>query len=392
MKIGSIICEYNPFHNGHAYAIDLVKKEIKPDAVVCIMSGCFTQRGEIAVLDKYTRARHAILAGADVVFELPAVFATAPAEIFAKGAVKLLSSLNAQNILCFGMENADKNALLKTAAALNDESREFKAALKKELAAGTSLAKAKYAALKSTLPEGSDFSLLSSPNNLLAVEYARAALTQKNQIELYPIARKGEGYLSKTLKKGELPSASAIRKCIAEGKPKRASGFVPSFVLNDLPKDLPNVDQMILTALIIKEKPELKRIIDCTEGLENRIKAMLKDNYTLPELLQKLSTRRYTSTRLSRVALSALLGIEKSSVLKYLKSELYLKVLAINADKTHLLSDLKGNIPFLTRKSDADKLRGAAADCFKTDAKACDIFSCATKKRVNEYATLFVKV
>ena len=112
MKIGLTICEYNPFHNGHLYSISQIKEQLNPDATVVIMSGNFTQRGEIAVMHKYQRAKHAIMAGADIVIELPTVFATAPAEIFAKGAVKLLSSLKGEKHLCFGIESGDKAGLL----------------------------------------------------------------------------------------------------------------------------------------------------------------------------------------------------------------------------------------------------------------------------------------
>lgn len=390
MKIGCIICEYNPFHNGHAFAVNEIKSKLKPDAVVCIMSGCFTQRGTPAVTDKYSRARHAILAGADLVLELPTAFATAPAEIFAKGAVKLLSSLNAQSTLCFGMENADKSTLLRVADILLREPNDFKAALKEELAAGATLAKAKHSALERVLGEDRGAELLRSPNNLLAVEYARAVLEGEFNLDLFPIQRDGSAYLSETLKKGEYPSAAAIRKCVSQNKPKKAAKFVPNFVLSDLPDSLPNCDDMIMAALHIKSKKQLAEILDCTEGLENRIKALLKDNYTLSDLLNKLATRRYTSTRLARVTLSALLGITKNDVFKYLKNDLYLKVLAVNSQKTELLSELGGKAPFITRKSDVNKLRGVAAECFATDAFACDIYSCLSGKRVNEYATLFV--
>ncbi len=391
MKIGSIICEYNPFHNGHLYAINKIKSELKPDAVVCIMSGCFTQRGEPAVSDKYTRAKHAILAGADVVFELPAAFATAPAEIFAKGAVKLLSELKTeQNTLCFGMETPDKNALFKVAAALNAESREFKAVIRRELEKGCTLAHAKYEALKTTLNDEIAHELLKSPNNLLAVEYVRAILQGGNSLRIMPFEREGSAYLEKTLKKGKNPSATAIRELISQKNRKKTVNFVPPFVYEDLPILPPRADEMIMAALHIKEKSELKQILDCTEGLENRIKALLKDNFTKDDLFAKLCTRRYTGTRLSRITLSALLGIKKTDVLKFLKSKLYLKTLAVNTKKSDLLSELQGKTPFLVRKSDADRLQGAAADCFALDAFACDIYSCISGKRVNKYATLFI--
>lgn len=394
MKISSIICEYNPLHNGHLYALNKIKSELKPDAVVCIMSGNFTQRGEAAVLNKYVRAKHAIKAGADLVLELPTAFATAPAEIFAKGAVKLLSLLKAENTLCFGVESGDKNSLFKTASVLSNESKEFKAALKQELKNGSTLAKAKYAALEkineSGTVSGLDLSLVSSPNNILALEYARAIIEGKHDLDVFLIERTGNSYHEQTLKKGENPSASAIRTAIENGKIKTVKKFVPPFVYADLPLVLPRADDMILTSLLTRDKKELKEIFDCTEGLENRIKVLCKDNFSLNDILNKLSTRRYTRTRLSRIALSALLGIKKDDVLKYLKSDLYLKVLAINSNKTELLSALSPSVPFITRKSDAGLLKGAAKNCFDLDVFACEIYSHITKSRQNEFATLFV--
>ena len=115
MKFCGIICEYNPFHNGHLYQLQEAKKRSGADALLCIMSGNFVQRGEAAVLDKFTRAKHAVKAGADIVIELPALFATSNAELFAKGAISLLSAIPSVSTLCFGAENADKTAFLLAA-------------------------------------------------------------------------------------------------------------------------------------------------------------------------------------------------------------------------------------------------------------------------------------
>ena len=366
MKIGITICEYNPFHNGHLYFLEQIKEKLKPDALAVIMSGNFTQRGQTAVMHKYTRARHAIEAGADIVFELPVAFATAPAEIFAKGAVKLLASLKGEKTLCFGMESGTKESLIATAKALSDETREFKAALKAELALGHTLARARFNALEKINPEGIDLSLASAPNNMLALEYARAVI------------------------EGEYPSACAVREAISSGKKKKALKFVPAFVYRDLPDVLPSADSEVMTALSVKSKREMRKITDCGEGLENRIKALLKDSFTREELLSRLATKRYTSTRLSRVTLSALLGTTADETERYLKSDLYLKVLAINADRRDLLSSIKGKTPFITRKSEADLLSGAAEDCFAADVFANDIYNRVTKTKTNEYETLFV--
>ena len=179
MKICACICEYNPFHLGHLKHIDYIKTVLGAEKVIVVMSGNFTQRGEPAVLDKFTRAKHAIIAGADLVIELPTVFATANAETFATGAVNLIHSLGCVDGLCFGVESGDKDAYLKLARAMNDESKEFKKALKEKLDSGISLAKAKFEALKSLNDTEFDASLISTPNNILGLEYTKAILKNK---------------------------------------------------------------------------------------------------------------------------------------------------------------------------------------------------------------------
>ena len=153
MKICGIICEYNPFHNGHLYQLREAKRLSGADAIVCVMSGNFVQRGEAAILDKYTRAKHAIMAGADVVIELPTPFATANAELFAKGATALLSAIPAVDTLCFGAENADKLAFISAARYLNEEPKEVSDKIKTAVANGVSYAKARAQAWAG-LPNG----------------------------------------------------------------------------------------------------------------------------------------------------------------------------------------------------------------------------------------------
>ena len=147
MKIVSVIAEYNPFHNGHKRQIEYIKRELKPDFTIAFLSGNFTQRGGVAVLDKFTRARHAILAGFDAVIELPTTFATQSAEIFSSGAVKLISSLPCENVLCFGAETDSADLFIKTANLLLNEPNDFKTLIKDF----TSLGYIKHLAIPPTL-------------------------------------------------------------------------------------------------------------------------------------------------------------------------------------------------------------------------------------------------
>ncbi len=386
MKICFAVCEYNPFHNGHLYHINKIKEEVKPDCLAIIMSGCFTQRGEIAVTDKYTRASHAIKAGADVVFELPTVFATGNAEIFAKGAVSLANAFSGENVLCFGTENGEKHKLLATAKSLLSETKEFKKLYKEELKTGVSAIKAKVNALAKMNIENVDLELLKSPNNILGIEYTKAIISLKSNLDIFPILREGAGYNDEVLYK-DISSASAIRKAIADGKLKKTRSSLPDFVYRDLPKSLPNCDDLIFYSILKATKQELKEIIDCSEGLENRIKALAKTSDSLEELKDKLKTKRYTYTRISRILLSSMLGLEEGFIRKCLSDDLYLKVLAISKDKTNLLSELSKmtETPIITRKKDADGLVGIAKTCFERDVYANDVYGFVTKNKTNEY-------
>ena len=152
MKICAIICEYNPFHNGHLYQLNAAKERSGADAVVCIMSGNFVQRGEAAIADKYIRAKHAVLSGADAVIELPVAYATANAELFAKGAMRIISSIPAVTHLCFGAENADKAAFMQAAPILNNEPKEVSHTIKTLVKDGMSYAKARAQAFANLIP------------------------------------------------------------------------------------------------------------------------------------------------------------------------------------------------------------------------------------------------
>ena len=389
MKTVACIAEYNPFHLGHLKHIDYIKNTLKADNVIVIMSGDFTQRGEPAVLDKYTRAKHAVIAGADIVIELPTVFATSNAETFAKGAVKILSSLGVVNELCFGVESGDKDSYIKLANALNDESKEYKMALKQSLEKGVSLAKAKFEALKS-LGKEFDEALLSSPNNILGVEYAKAILSYESNMEICPMIRSGD-HNDKTLKK-RVTSATSIRETIKTGKKKKIKGNLPQFVYRDI-KDYPFAfDKIIMSKLLLSTEKEMEKLPDCTEGLENRIKALSRDNRSVQDLVEKVSTKRYTKTRINRILISNLLGVTDSLVKDALNSKLYAKVLALNSNNKKILSLVSeaSSIPVITRKSDLELLKKTAEKCYQKDLIASDLYALATNQKPHSEQMILV--
>ncbi len=388
LKLSVAVCEYNPFHNGHKIHIDRMR-ESSPDAVAVIMSGNFCQRGEPAILDKYTRARHAILNGADIVFELPAVFSVAPAEIFASGAIKLLDSLKGDKTLYFGTETGSKEDFIKVSSVLLTETAELKQALKSKLSLGLPYAAARYEAYKETYPDF-DFSILTNPNGVLGIEYCKALIKSGSKTLVQPILR-NTGF-NDTKLDGDCCSALAIREAIADGKRKKTKNFLPSCVYGDLPERLPNFDDIMLYGVLRAEKRQLKEILDCTEGLENRLKALAPVCLDMEEFIQKLETRRYTRARLRRIVTANMLGITKEFTQKCLKSNLYLKVLAIASDKTNLLSAFSGGKnKLITRKSDADNLTGTQKLCFFKDVYANDVYNLLTKKHTNEFEMKIIK-
>ena len=231
MKNCAIIAEYNPLHLGHIKQISYVKEVLGAQNVIVIMSGNFTQRGEPSVMNKYKRAKHAILAGADMVIELPTVFATANAEIFAKGAIKILTALKNIDGICFGVESGEKEDYIALAHAMNNESKDYKKLLKQKLETGVSLAKAKYLALKELNGDYNE-ELINSPNNVLGLEYTKAIIEYNSKIEIFPMKR--EGYHNdKTYKKG-ITSATSIRNMIKIDKTKKVKSSVPKFVYRGL--------------------------------------------------------------------------------------------------------------------------------------------------------------
>ena len=377
MKICAIICEYNPFHNGHLYQLQKAK-ELDADAILCIMSGNFVQRGEAAVMDKYTRAKHAVMAGADIVVELPTVFATSNAELFAKGGIKLLSSIPSVSTLCFGAENADKNVFLTAAQLLQNEPQEISQALKTHMANGMSYAKARALAWSNKIPQ----EFLSSPNNILGIEYTKAIQAYNAGVDIAPILRVGGGY-SETDLKTDRSSASAIRNAIKENA--NIDGNTPDFVKKDLPKVLDSrLDSLEKYAILSRNAVDIAKVSDCTEGLENAFKKAAA--LPLP-LAESLTSSRYTASRIRRIALQNLLNIEEILIRDSLQTPLYLRVLAGKKARKDLLSAIsESSFPVLTRAHDEDVLEGTAKRCFEIDVYAEKVYAllypCPTTKNI----------
>lgn len=318
MRITGIICEYNPLHLGHKKQLDTVRSQDPAGGIVCLMSGNFVQRGAPAVFDKLTRAKAAVLSGADLVLELPVTAALSSAEGFADSGVSVLSPFCHQ--LCFGAETADSNKLMDTARALLKP--EFSGQLKAQLEKGLSFPAARQAALQTM---GLDSSLLETPNNILAVEYCKALIRQESQMQPMVILRQGSYH--DTAPDKENPSATALRSLIEQSI--SWEDYVPDSSLyeNAIAHTRKQGEQAILHRLRTMTDDEFETLPYGSEGLWRKLMHAARSQATLEDVITTTKSKRYTRTRLDRMVMCAFLGITK----QMLDSPApYVRVLAFN--------------------------------------------------------------
>ena len=334
-----IICEYNPLHLGHKKQLDRIRRENPQDGIVCIMSGNFVQRGKPAIFDKAIRAKAAMLSGADLVLELPVTAALSSAEGFAAEGVRLLSGFCDK--LCFGAETADQDLLMATAKALLSE--EFKLALRQQLDQGLSFPAARQAAL------GDMGAVLETPNNILAVEYCKAILSQGSSMKPYPILRVGSYH--DTQADAENPSATAVRQLMEAGKDWET--FVPNAEIyrQAAIHTLEMGEKAILARLRTMTDTEFEALPYGSEGLWRKLMKNARTCATLEEILTATKSKRYTRTRLDRMVMCAFLGLTE----KDLSSPApYARVLAFNDKGREILKVARdcGNYPNIGEKLD----------------------------------------
>lgn len=381
MKICAVICEHNPLHNGHRYLLAQARKKSGCDAILCVMSGNFTQRGEIAICDKLTRAKHTLTGGADAVLELPTVFATANAETFARGAVAMLSQIPEVTHLAFGTEIGDREDLIRTATELLNEDEGRKESIRRFLDAGNSLARARVLALEAC---GQNVALLRAPNAILAVEYTKSIITLCPRVELLPIRRIGEGY-SETERRKEYASASALRRHW-EDRAFLLQNMPEAEIDECDPKIIERFESACLTALATTTRAELRTISDCAEGLEALLLNAEETDWNT--LLQSCTSKRYSVARLRRILCANLLKIRAETVKNALSDVPYLRLLGIRAG-SELLSALGKSGNLLTRHLDGRRLTGSRRDCYEIDLRAERVYAVLSgRERPREY---FVK-
>ena len=398
MKIVGLITEYNPFHAGHLYHMQQARKLTGADYCVVLMSGSFVQRGEPAIFDKYLRTKTALLAGADLVLEIPVAFSTASAHEFAAYGVALLSAIGVDAVV-FGSECGQIEILKQAAYALNYESAEFQERLRKGLKAGLTYPQARAKALEM---EDTWASVLSSPNNILGIEYLRAAEDLHSLMEFYTISRKGSGYHEDTLADANFPSASAIRGIIRNSLSKDKD------LLDILASHLPAVTHPAYTGAV-------PVFVDDFSGLLNATVLQMQATFSIadlsPELaarltkppyfplsfekrIQALKTRQLTYTRVSRALLHLALGMREEDISRW-KDEgyaLYARILGFRRQSSPLLSCLhkKSSIPLITKMADASQsLAPSALALLEQEVYASHLYQTVRMKRSgvfqNEY-------
>lgn len=302
MKKVGIICEYNPLHRGHEKQIRMVKEQFSDAAVICLMSGNFVQRGHPAIMDKSLRAQAAVLAGADLVLELPVTCALSSAEGFAAGGVRILGKFC--DYLCFGSETADANLLTRTASALLSPA--FSPLLHAELNSGCSFPAARAAALAKM---GLDTQILRNPNDILAVEYCKAILHQGTAMQPLPIRR--EGCYHAAIADGENPSATALRNLMLRGQ--RWQDFVPQIVTdifaNAPVHSLEAGEKAVLYRLRTMTDRDFEVLPYGSEGLWRKFMHASRSRTSLEDIIAATKSKRYTRSRLDRMVMCAFLGI-----------------------------------------------------------------------------------
>lgn len=398
MKIVGLITEYNPFHAGHLYHMQRARELTGADYCVVLMSGSFVQRGEPAIFDKYRRTKAALLAGADLVLEMPVAFSTASAHEFAAYGVALLSAIGVDAVV-FGSECGQIETLKQAAYALNHESAEFRERLQKGLKAGLTYPQARAKALEM---EDTWASVLSSPNNILGIEYLQAAEDLHSPMEFYTISRKGSGYHEDTLADANFPSASAIRGIIRNSLSKDKD------LLDILASHLPAVTHPAYTGAVpvfVDDFSELLNaavlqmqatfsIADLSPELAARLAKPPYCPLSFEERIQALKTRQLTYTRVSRALLHLVLDMHEEDISRW-KDEgyaLYARILGFRRQSSPLLSCLhkKSSIPLITKMADAaQNLSPSALALLEQEVYASHLYQTVRMKRggvfQNEY-------
>jgi len=401
MKILGITAEYDPFHNGHEYHLGAAKEAVCPEATICAMSGDITQRGELAVLDKWKRARIAVDRGVDLVLELPFLYACSPASNFACGAVDMLLAAGATHI-SFGCEAEEPSELLKLARLQISEAAAVEEAAREEMKSGLSYVKARARASNRIIGEGLT-RLSLTPNNILALEYLKRMIFWQEQgmnVEPVPVVRKGSGY---TETSRGYAGGSAIRTMIEAGW--NVDEFLPYDVKDYVDSGSGWIDLESARSEMLKQlkgivlrtaAEELGQIRFIGEGIENRLIREITDAENYEGLLKRMTSKRYTTSTIRRMLICILLGVRKEAAEaaagggsgESCPAPLYGRVLAMDNEGRRLIASQKDDedpLPFIVNVNRTDGLMEAAKNSLELDILAADLYNLLTGRDAGKH-------
>lgn len=416
MKVAGVIAEYNPFHNGHKYHLEKIKEMTNADYCIVVMSGDFVQRGAPAFIDKYSRTKMALLNGADLVIELPVYYATSSAENFAAGAIALLDRLGVVDTICFGSECGDISVLNTFAKILAEESEEFSGALRRNLRDGLSYPVARNNALTFVHKELAEhMDVLSSPNNILGIEYIKALHRRKSSIIPVTNLRVGSDYHDTRLSQNK-SSAIAIRQSleqmdnlllIASQVPPTAFQILEEHFHVNYPIFQQDISLPLKYKLLQYQKKGYTDFVDIGEDLSDKISKNLELFTSCKDFCELLKSKDMTHTRISRCLLHILLDIKKDILQQFIRDDYvyYARILGLKQNATELLSAVKKNasLPLISKLADAENVLSSdtqstyALEMLHSDIFAAHVYdSIATNKYhtmlPNEYRRQIVKV
>ncbi len=355
-RVIGVVAEYNPFHNGHYYHLQATKEITGAEYCVAVISGNFTQRGDTSIVNKWAKAYMAICGGADLVIELPTVYSISSAENFASGAVKILDNLKVVDAISFGAEANDLATLNNIANVLYEEPKAYTNILSHELKKGISYPAARENALMMYLNDIKRYAnTLSSPNNILAIEYLKALKIQKSKLEPIMIKRKKVYYNDNKIV-DDFASATAIRKLLQDGEYANLRKVIPrsSYTIigqesrkGGMVLSLSKYEKEIIYTLRKMTVEEIAELPDVSEGLQFAIKNAANEANNLKDLISNIKSKRYTQTRIQRILLYALLGIDKKLMENSRKVVPYVRVLGFTQKGKSLLSEISRRNPKL---------------------------------------------
>lgn len=413
MKVIGIIAEYNPFHNGHAYQISKIRQQTNADYIVVALSGDFVQRGTPAIIDKYARTKMALSCGADLVIELPVLWATSSAESFAMAGVTLFDKIGCVDGICFGAETDNLPLLDKIAELLIEEPESYRSALASYLKEGMSFPAARANALLHSFDETDDVlrSVLNEPNNILAIEYLKAIKKRGSSLTPHLIKRKGAGYHEadiQNIDNAPTASATAIRNALAtfpynkiqfdlsDDSTHALANTMPVLAFNILneyltcsPTLCENDFSSILGYLLLsKSTTDLANIADCNKEIANRLIKNRFEYTTFSDFCTLNKSRDITHTRMSRILLHLLLSITDSDYTngKSLDYIPYLRSLGFRRDSSELLSMIKkeASVPLISKLANATNVVPTnALWMLEKDIYAADLYEQTTSHKLN---------